>query len=857
MKLFPPHLLAGLLFLLFSCAEKPPSNPPEKNLYEPDDYFALERAYPDPAFNIRAYTRGLEEARQPLSFRNDFRGFQEDWIVRGPGNIGGRANTLAVHPQNENIIYAGFARGGVWKTTDGGLSWAPLFDDQVFLAIGDIEIDPTDPEVVYVGTGDPNISSHPGIGNGLYKSIDGGLTWQHLGLEAQRIISQIRVNPQNPDIVYAAAMGLPFERNNQRGLYRSEDGGQSWEQVLFISNQAGVIDLAMHPADPNILYAAGWDRIRNNQESTITGAGAKIYKTTDGGDTWSLLEGGLPQEEIGRIGLAIAPSDPDVVYALYVGTNSQLYDVFRTNDGGASWVPVVNFGGPQGLGNSVLGGFGWFFGQVRVNPADAADFFILGVDLWRTRDGGQSWEEATPPWWFYEVHADKHDLVFTPSGSLLLATDGGLYRSASDGADWQDIENIPTTQFYRVAYNPHLPGLYYGGAQDNGTTGGAALTEQWPRIFGGDGFQVAFRPDLSEVMYAETQNGNIVVSLDGGFSFDDATAGIDPDDRRDWDMQYIISPHNPDVLYTGTFRAYRSTAGAIPFWEPISEDLSDGLVLNPRYHNITTIEESPVVEGLLYVGTVDANVWRSDDAGSSWQEIKEGLPERYVTSVKASPEFADWVYVTFSGYKDNDFIPRLHRSNTRGDNWEDISGDLPDLAINDVCILPGHRDSILFVATDGGVYGSMNSGQNWERLGLNMPYVPSYDLEWNEEQNELVAGTFARSIMSYPLDSLFSTPPDTTMTSTFTPPSPANDAFLKVYPSPAKDWVQFGFHNIEAGKTYQIAVINQEGQVVLRRQGNQSGYVEEEVGVSRLPAGMYTVKVKMRHTVRTGRFVKQ
>lgn len=850
--LFP----AALLLLLASCVEKAPQGSKEAALYEPDDYFALQRSYPDKAFSIKGYARGVEQARQSLAFRNGFQGFGEEWVVRGPGNIGGRANTIAVHPENENIMYAGFARGGVWKTTDGGQNWLPVFDDQSFLSIGDIEIDPTNPDVVYVGTGDPNISSQPGIGNGIFKSEDAGATWQYMGLEEQRIISQVRVNPQNPNIVYAAAMGLPFERNAQRGLYRSEDGGQNWEQVLLISDQAGVIDLAMHPADPNILYAAGWDRIRNNQESTITGPGAKVYKTTDGGDNWSLLQGGLPQEEIGRVGLAISPSNPEVVYALYVGTDSQVYDVFRTDDGGENWAPVVNFGGQQGLESGVLGGFGWFFGQIRVNPADPNDFFILGVDLWRTRDGGQSWEEATPPWYFYEVHADKHDLVFTSSGSLLLATDGGLYRSADDSQSWQDIENIPITQFYRVAYNPHQPGLYYGGAQDNGTTGGGALEEEWPRILGGDGFQVAFRPDIPEVMYAETQNGNIYVSLDGGFGFNDATDGIDSDDRRDWDMQYIISPHNPDVMYTGTFRVYRSNAGAIPYWEPISEDLSDGLILNPRYHNITTIDESPVVEGLLYVGTVDANVWRSDDTGENWLEVKDGLPERYVTSVKASPAFADWVYVTFSGYKDNDFIPRIHRSKSRGDSWEDISGDLPDLAINDVYILPGHQDSILFVATDGGVYGSLNSGQSWERLGLNMPYIHTYDLAWNEERNELVVGTFARSIMSYPLDSILAIPQDTVMTSAGSP-LVADNSFLKVYPSPAKDWVRFGFQNIEPGRAYELAVLNQKGQVVLRRQGNQSGFVEEEVSVSRLPAGMYTAKVKMRHTVRTGRFLKQ
>ncbi|MCO6492334.1 MAG: T9SS type A sorting domain-containing protein [Phaeodactylibacter sp.] len=857
MKQFSPLALAICLLFALSCSEqRPPQTGGEAFLYEPNDHFALKRAYPDKAFDFMAYARALEEAQRSLAFRSSFPGFEEEWIVRGPGNIGARANAVAFHPQDENIIYAGFARGGVWKTTDGGQNWIPIFDGQIFLAIGDIEIDPTNPDVVYVGTGDPNITGYPGIGNGVYKSTDGGQNWQHLGLEEQRIISHIRINPLNPNIVYAAAMGLPFERNNQRGLYRSLDGGQSWEQVLFISNQAGVIDLAMHPANPDILYAAGWDRVRNNQESTISGPGAKIYKTTDGGDTWTLLQGGLPQENIGRIGLAIAPSNPDIVYALYVGNNSQLFNVYRTDNGGQSWAPVVNFNPPQGLDDGVLGGFGWFFGKVRVNPADPNDFFVLGVDLWRTRDGGQSWEQATPPWYFYEVHADKHDLMFTPSGDILLATDGGLYRSGNDGLDWEDIENIPTTQFYRVAYNPHLPDLYYGGAQDNGTTGGPSLAEEWPRIYGGDGFQVAFRPDRPEVMYAETQNGGIVASFDGGFSFNDATDGIDPGDRRDWDMQYIISPHNPDVLYTGTFRAYRSTSGVFPDWAPISGDLTDGVILHPRYHAITAIDESPVVEGLLYVGTVDANVWRSDNAGGGWADIKTGLPERYVTSVKASPAFADWVYVTHSGYKDNEFIPRIHRSKDWGANWEDISGDLPDLAINDVYILPGHQDSVLFVATDGGVYGSMDSGQGWERLGVNMPYVQAFDLEWNQERNELVVGTFARSILSYPLDSLFSMPQDTTLTSD-PAPSFASEGFIKVYPSPATDWVRVGFQNIEAGREYSLAILSQSGQVVMMKRGKQQGYVEEQMNVSALPVGMYVAKVKMRHTVRTGRFLKK
>ncbi len=844
----------ALASLFFSCQS---SFTEEKNgprPLKPDEDFWLARNYPDDGFAVAAWARGLEQARAGLVFR-DFSGFDEEWVTRGPGNLGARINTIAVNPQNEDIIFVGFCRGGVWRTTNGGADWEPVFDDQPFLAIGDIEFDPSNPDVIYVGTGDPNISSHPGIGNGVYKSEDGGNTWAHIGLEPQRIISRVLVNPANPDIVYAAAMGLPFERNADRGLYRSTDGGQSWEQVLFISNQAGAIDLVMHPTDPDILYAAGWDRIRNNTESTIVGPGARVYKTEDGGDNWVLMSNGLPQGETGRIGLAIAPSNPDIVYALYVGVNSQLSNIYRTADAGQSWAPILDPNTLNGLPDDILGGFGWYFGKIRANPQNPDEVFVLGVDLWRSPDGGQSWQESAPPWFTYEVHADKHDLVFTPSGAILLATDGGLYRSTDGGFNWLDVENIPATQFYRIAYNPHQPSWYYGGAQDNGTSGGPSLDVEWPRLYGGDGFQPAFRPDMPNVMYAETQNGGIVVSVDGGNFWQGATMGIDFSDRRDWDMPYIISPHNPDVMYAGTFRVYTSTSGVMPQWSAISGDLTDGLVIHPRYHVITTIDESPVTQGLLYVGTVDANVWRSDNGGNTWVDIRQGLPERYVTSIKASPAFPDWVYVTHSGYKDNDFIPRLHRSKNKGQDWEDISGNLPDLAINDVLILPGHQDTVLFAATDGGVYGSMSAGLEWQRLGSNMPYVQVFDLVWNEARNELAAGTFARSILSYPLDSLFAEPQDTTVVSITTVEE--KQSFVRLFPSPATDWVQAEFFNAEPGKGYQLAVLNASGQLVLSRKGNASGKVQERLNIRNLPAGLYTVKVKMGRTVRTERFAKR
>ncbi len=848
---------AALLLIIWACEpEKTAETASFDAKHQPSEDFFLKRAYPDKHFNLKGYEKALSAARNRLQTRSgSFTGFGLPWAVRGPGNLGARINTIALHPEDDATIYIGYSRGGAWKTNDDGATWTPIFDDQPFLAIGDIEVDPSNPERVYVATGDPNISSHPGIGDGLYRSDDGGATWEKLGLEAQRILPRILVHPSNPDELTVAAMGIPFERNTQRGIYHSTDGGETWAQTLLISNQAGAIDLVRHPTNPNVLYASGWDRIRNNTESLITGPGAKVYRSTDGGASWEMLTGSLPMEPTGRVGLAVTPAAPDNVYAMYVGTDSQLQGIYRSEDQGNTWALLTDNEGNNGLSTNALGGFGWYFGKLRVSPVAADDIFLLGVDLWRSADGGSNWEMAAPPWFEYRVHADKHDLVFDNELNILLATDGGLYRADYSATNWEDMERIPTSQYYRIAWNPHNPDWVYGGAQDNGTSGGPDLGFEWPRIFGGDGFQPAFRPDMPEVMYAETQRGNIVVSNDNGQTWFSATEGIDPDDRRDWDMPYIISPHDPDVMYTGTFRVYQSTAGVLPQWNPISEDLTDGLVLNPRYHAITSVQESPLLEGRLYIGTVDANVWRTDDAGENWVNISAGLPERYVTSVKPSPAFADYAYAAHSGYKDNDFVPHLHRSMDAGQTWEDISGDLPPLAVNDVYILPGHQDSILFAGTDGGVYGSMDAGERWERLGADLPFVPVYDLEYDSINNRLLVGTFARSILSYPLDSLgIEQEPQDTVVQVRNAESPS---FLKTYPNPARERINLSFFNIESGRAYEIAILNANGQLMALHKGQQQGEVIHQLDISVYPKGWYVAKVKIRHQVRQARFLKQ
>ncbi|MBR9923336.1 MAG: T9SS type A sorting domain-containing protein [Bacteroidetes bacterium] len=861
-------ILIGCIFFLWNTdfgqtePQKETSPPKWNEKHFPEDQLMMQRAWPDAAIDMKAYTNAVRSAKEALQTRNP-EIFPADWTVEGPANIGARINTIAVHPENFSIIYVGFARGGVWKTTDYGDNWFPVFDEQPFLAIGDIALDPQDPNTIYVGTGDPNISGYPGIGDGVYKSTDGGQSWTHLGLGETRICSKIVVNPQNTDIIYAATMGLPFEPTGDRGLYRSENGGQSWEQILFYSDESGIIDLLMDPSNPDILYAAGWDRIRNNYYSNVTGPASKVWKTTDGGDNWTILTGGLPEEELGRVGLAMSGQDPNVLFAMYVGANSQLHGIYKTTDAGDTWNPIPIDEDFNGLSANALGGFGWYFGKIRVNPLDDNDIFLLGVDLWRTQDGGQNWSLAAPPWWDYTVHADKHDLVFfsfdVPEFSgFYLATDGGLYVADSD-LNYFDAENIPTSQFYRVAHNPHMPQNYYGGMQDNGSSGGNATSINfWPRIYGGDGFQMAFNPDNPNIFFAETQRGGIQMTTDGGLSWD--FAGITPgsDDRRNWDMPYLLSVHDSNILYSGTYKAWKGEVfapGQYVAWDSISADLTKGVLTEETFHTISALDESPLVQGLLYYGSSDGLVQRTDDDGQSWVNITADLPDRYVTAVQASPTFEDNVYVSHSGYKWGEYIPRLHRSTDRGATWEDISGDLPDLAINDIFVHPMQEDSILFVATDGGVYGTIDAGNSWERVGANMPSVMVYDVDVNPVQNTLVAGTFARSIMTYPLDSIiYPIVEDTMTTSSFQLPYEKADA-VKVWPNPASAEVQIGFTHPEGGGAYELVVLDVQGRLVKQLSGESPSRAELSLSVVDLAAGQYFIKVKMRHTVISGRFL--
>lgn len=737
-----------LLLCTFSCQKTSPVNRDKlAEKAEPNEMFSFQRSYPDRDFDWKGWRKALVAARQAAIAVSDrdaagCDGYAPNWTMQGPANIGGRCNTLAVMPGDENTVLAGFSAGGIFKTTDGGLNWHPVFDDHIELSIGDIIFDPTDPNIVYAGTGDPNLPSIVFNGDGIFKSTDAGESWQYLGLAQQGIVSKIQIDPSNSQIIYAATMGNPYVRDNERGIYKTTDGGATWQQVLFVSDQAGASDLVINPANPLILYASFWDRIRNNSESVVYGPHARVYKTTDGGATWTHLSGGLPTEVMGRTGLAISAQNPDKLYVVYIDSLSTTGGMFKTTDGGTTWSPVdVN------ALEDKCGDFGWYFGKITLNPANDEEVYFHGIILWRKAAGATTWLTAAGG------HADSHDLVILPSGKRYWANDGGVYRKETNLNYWIRCKNLPTTQFYHTNFNPHTPDIYWAGAQDNGIKKGNALAiNDWANVYPADGFRCGFHPDDPNTYWVEIQNGAIMKTTDGGATWQVGQYCLGTGDRCNWDTPYFISSHQPDQHFAATYRVYISSTGTS--WSAISGDLTDGIIFGPRFHTVSCLNESPVLPGKLMAGTSDGNVWRRDPNGG-WVNITAGLPDRYVTSVHGSPTLPNRIFTSHSGFRDNEYIPHIHRSDDNGQTWTDISGNLPQIPVNDLVVLAGHADSVLFAATDAGVYFTLNSGATWARLGGNMPFIPVFDIEQNPVRKELMAATYARGLWTFPLDSVF------------------------------------------------------------------------------------------------------
>ena len=714
---------------------------------KPNEWFFRQRAFPFEQINHQAYLKALKQAEQ---FQREFsvRNGEGNWEFAGPVNLGGRITDVEMHAADINTIYAGAAAGGVFKSIDKGANWSPIFDEALSLSIGDIAIAPSDANIIYVGTGEANAGggslAYDGVG--VYRSDDAGETWTHKGLEESRSIGRMVVDPSDPNTVYVAAMGNLFADGPNRGIYKSADGGNTWENILYVSDSTGAIDVAINPTDPDILYAAMWERVRRPNRRSYGGATCGIFRSLDGGENWTELTNGLPTagKDKGRIGIDISHSDPNILYAIYADSIGYLKGIYKTIDGGENWTQTSE----SGLSN-VYASYGWWFGRIKIDPVNPNNTFIIGFDIYRTKNGGSSWSNQSN-----NVHVDQHAVYIHPldNNFIVLGNDGGIYISENGGNTWKHDKTLPITQFYTCEADYQQPWRLYGGTQDNGTNRIInSLGDDWQRIYGGDGFYVLVDPVDNRYVYAESQYGGLGRSTNGGSSFYNATNGISFNDRFNWNCPLVFDPSNPEILYFGSNRLYKSTNRASS-WSAISSDLTDGKGDgNIAYNTLTTISVSPVNNQLIYTGSDDGNVHVSEDGGLTFQNISAGLPKRWISRIAADPLDEHIVYVTVSGFRWNEYMPHVFRSEDYGQSWTDISGNLPEAPVNDI-IINWPNNQTLFVATDVGVFATYDGGAEWNLLGTGMPNVVVTDLVLHKPTNVLTAATFGRSMYSYDLE---------------------------------------------------------------------------------------------------------
>ena len=743
---------------------------PKENSAEhyPADWFYQQRAFPFDNINYEAYKVALTQAKQ---FKQNYRANNplKSWKFIGPINIGGRITDVEMHASDVQTIYAGTATGGVFKSTNAGSSWLPIFDNESSLSIGDLAVAPSDPKVIYVGTGEANAGggSTTYDGSGVFKSIDAGNSWTYVGLEKIRNTGRIVINPKNVQNVFVAGMGDLYGNSSERGIFRTIDGGSHWEKVLYVSDSTGGIDLVINPKNPNVLYAAMWERVRTLNRRTYGGKSCNIYQSLDGGTTWKILNNGLPisSTNSGRIGLAISESNPDVLYAIYADKIGYFAGIYKTINGGTSWARVND----SGL-NNLFASYGWWFGRISVDPKDPNIVFAIGYELHKSTDGGLTWREIGA-----NIHVDHHSIYVHPKNSnyVVLGNDGGLFISQNAGINWVHMNNLPITQFYTCEVDYKNPNRYYGGAQDNNvirtTTG---KSNDWYDIIGGDGLVVLVDPINNSFVYAESQYGALGKSSDGGNNFKDAITGISTSDRTNWNTPVVFDPSNPQILYYGTNRMYKSIDRAAN-WNVISPDLTNGNGGN-NIGTLTCIAVAPSNSSVIYAGTDDGNAWRTTDGGLNWKKISATLPVRWVTKIAVDLKNPSIAYITLSGFRKNEYLSHLYKTIDGGLNWMDISGNLPEAPLNDVIIDP-IDNSTLYVASDVGVYKSASIG-TWAILGDSLPNVPITDLTLHHPTRMLVAATYGRSMYKFDLG-----------IPTYLEDVSNNSGVMQIYPNPIHD----------------------------------------------------------------------
>ncbi len=692
-----------------------------------------------------------------------------EWRLIGPYR-GGRVTTVTGVPGKPNLYYMGATGGGVWKTENAGTSWENLSDGDFKVGtIGAVAVSESDHNVLYVGTGESPIrgvtTSH---GDGVWKSTDGGKSWKHIGLEKSGQISRIEIHPDNPDIAFVAVQGQIWGPNEERGIFRTTDGGKSWKHVLKVNDDTGASDLAMDPTNPRILYAAMWNHGRKPWFIKSGGAGGGIYKSTDGGDNWKKLEGGLPGL-IGKVGVDVSASNPDRIYAI-LEAEPEKGGLWRSDDAGKTW-KLIN-------GHRVLHSRAWYYIHVTADPVDEDTVYVMNVPFMKSIDGGKTWEKMSTP------HGDHHDHWINPANNrnMINANDGGATITFDGGKTWSSIMNQPTSQFYRVTTDNQVPFRIYGGQQDNTTVsiasrslyGGIGVADYYD-IGGGESAHIAFDPDDPTLIYATTINGTLTeYDHQTGLEryiipYPELVYGKDSSDlkyRTNWNAPVAVSPHDPSVIYYGTQLVLKSTDRGVT-WTEISSDLTrndlekqgrNGGPLTPEnvgaeyYNTLFYIVESPLEKGHIWVGSDDGLVHLSRDGGANWVNVSPPHKgEAMINTIEISPHDPGTVYLAVTGYKLNDFTPYIYKTTDYGKRWERIDGDLPEDAFVRVVREDPARKGQLYAGTESGMFVSFNDGGDWQALKLNLPPVPITDLAIRHDT--LVAATQGRGFWT--LDDLF------------------------------------------------------------------------------------------------------
>ncbi len=726
------------------------------------------------------------DAHRSMLERSPFRTLP--WQHLGPTGISGRVTDVAVaEPRGETYtMYVGAAGGGVWKTVNEGVTWTPVFEGELTASVGDIAISPSDHDRVWVGTGEANIFRSSHAGAGVYKSTDAGETWTHAGLAETQTIGRIVVHPTDPDVVWVAASGHEYRDNPERGVYKTVDGGLTWRKVLYVDEMTGAIDLVIHPDDPATLYAATWQRRRAKfndprNEPAFTGSdeyftGSGVWKSTDGGESWTPVNEGLPAARYrGRIGIDIARSQPETVYAFVDNYEiareapegaTDAYGrprggvirgatVFRSDDGGLSWRQTSEHGEYM---ESLGGTYGWVFGQIRVDPNDVDKIYVLGVQMHVSEDGGRTFRRLTG------MHVDHHGLYIDPNNSdyLVANNDGGAYVSYDGGENWRFFVELPVVTFFNVSHDMGDPFRVYGSVQDHGSYSGvvdlsagrqAIPATSWQGAPGGEGSHHAIDPRDPDLVYSAGFYGSIS-RTDLGTGETSSIVPLpepgEPPLRGQWLAHFILSPHDPNTIYHGMNHVFRSTNRGDD-WERISPDLSHDDPARSGdipFQTITALAESPMAPGLLYAGTDDGRV-HVRRPGGEWVDISAGQhPDRFTSEIVASAYDEGTVYVTQNGRRSDDFAAYVWRSGDYGRSWESIVRNIPFGPVNILREDP-KNENVLYVGTDVGVYVSLDRGAEWHALAGALPSTFVHDLVVHPRDDIMVAATHGRGMFAF------------------------------------------------------------------------------------------------------------